>query len=354
VAFEYGGGRVAELDHLYTELNTVIPELAPPQWPELRAAIVRLVEGHVANLGTQYTLDWAYDCWQRAKDRPEQTDDEARRFLDDFMASARVSTLAEVRRSHILKWRKSLQDAGKLAPKSINQRLELVAAILRTGWRDAEMQPVDLQKINVPEPTDSPRSKWGKGHLLEASHALALPDEPEWARWLYVIALTTGTRIGEPVAARREWYDPLGFIDAPKSATKKRKYHVMPIIELIREPLERHVAALQPGEYLFPEAPRPGNPKLKISHEVSKWFSRFRERHGIPKVVHELRHTFKEAARASPIKKEIHDIITGHSPATEADKYGGAEPSELLAASEIICAKFLDAELVTAIKRLFI
>src|SRR5271163_4754298 len=147
VAFEYGGGRVAELDHLYTELNTVIPELAPPQWPELRAAIVRLVEGHVTNLGTQYTLDWAYDCWQRAKDRPEQTDDEARRYLDDFMASARVSTLAEVRRSHILKWRKSLQDAGKLAPRSINQRLELVAAILRTGWRDAEMQPVDLQKI---------------------------------------------------------------------------------------------------------------------------------------------------------------------------------------------------------------
>jgi integrase len=67
----------------------------------------------------------------------------------------------------------------------------------------------------------------------------ALADQPLWARWLFVIALTAGPRAGEPVAAKKDWYDPIGFIDVPKSATKKNKYHVIPLIEILREPLAR-------------------------------------------------------------------------------------------------------------------
>jgi|HubBroStandDraft_6_1064221.scaffolds.fasta_scaffold571391_2 hypothetical protein len=91
-----------------------------------------------------------------------------------------------------------------------------------------------------------------------------------------------------------------------------------------------------------------------MSHEVSKWFSRFHLKHKIPKVIHELRHTWIEAARESPIKKEIYEIISGHSPKTVSDKYGGAKPSELLKANEIVCAQFLDKapELVAGIRRL--
>ncbi len=179
----------------------------------------------------------------------------------------------------------------------------------------------------------------------------ALAAEPLWARWIFLIDLTAGTRLGEPCAARKEWYDPLGFIDVPRSATKKNKYHVMPLIEILREPFARYVATRPDGDWMF-DAPRPNNPKLKVSHEVSKWFSRFHKRHGITKVIHELRHTWKEAARVSPIKKEIHDIITGHAPATVSDKYGGAKPDELLKANEIVCQHFLDNELIAAIERL--
>jgi integrase len=55
-----------------------------------------------------------------------------------------------------------------------------------------------------------------------------------WGAWLYIIGLTTGSRIGEPIAARKEWYDPLGFIRVPAEFTKMKKPHVIPIIELIR------------------------------------------------------------------------------------------------------------------------
>lgn len=84
-----------------------------------------------------------------------------------------------------------------------------------------------------------------------------------------------------------------------------------------------------------------------MSHEVSKWFSRLHKKHEIPKVIHELRHTRIEAARESPIKKEIYEIPKKRYPTN-----GGAKPSELLVANEKICAHFLDAQMSEAIRRL--
>jgi integrase len=342
--------RKAKVQAIVTELDEMILS-SGQDWDRVKPGLFTVVKSYLDSLQTEHTIEWAFNRWTRAKDRPQQTVDEARRHLTDFTTCAHVRALAEVRRSHVLKWRDALQDADKLAPKSINQRLQLVSAILRQGWRDAEMPSVDLQRINVPVPVDSPRSAWEKEKLLQALNALA--DQPLWARWVYVIALTAGPRIGEALAAKKDWHDPLGFIDVPKSATKMNKYHVIPLIELIREPLARYVATRPDGAYLF-DAPRPGNTKLKVSHEVSKWFSRFWKQRGISNVVHELRHTWKEAARASPIKKEIHDIITGHAPGTIADKYGGAKPAELLKANEIVCQQFIDEEIAAAIKRLVV
>ena len=45
-------------------------------------------------------------------------------------------------------------DQREHKPKSINQRVQLVTAILRTGWRDAEMSQPDLKAITVPEPDE--------------------------------------------------------------------------------------------------------------------------------------------------------------------------------------------------------
>jgi hypothetical protein len=112
----------------------------PEKWEATRNEIVQVLQAHFANSATVRSIDWAFEQWLLGKDRPDQTQEDAKRYLDDFKACSHVRMLSAVRRGHVLSWRKALQDAGKLAPKSINQRLEIVSAILRTGWRDAEMQ----------------------------------------------------------------------------------------------------------------------------------------------------------------------------------------------------------------------
>jgi hypothetical protein len=113
-----------------------------------------------------------------------------------------------------------LGNARKLSNKSINHRLEIVSAILRTGWRDAEMPAPDLSKINLPENSGSSRGAWEKEELLKALGQL----EPRSGQaWLFVIGLTTSTRLGETVAAIKKWYNRNGFIEVPAPYTKMKK-----------------------------------------------------------------------------------------------------------------------------------
>ena len=335
-----------QTDDLVHEIKEILPWIK--DIAKARPGILEAIVQYISNLESEHTTDWAYTKWKNARERPDQTNSEARRHLEQFCSHAGVNILSDIRRVHILNWRDHLREAGRLQPKSINHHLELVSAILRQGWRDAEMVAPDLARTHLPEPFDTNREPWSRDDILRGLRAL---QPGSWSAWLFVIALTTGTRIGEPTAARKEWYDPNGFIRLPARFTKSRKRRVLPIIELIRPALEKRAFALTDGEYLF-DAPRPSNEKLKIAHETSKWFGRFFDRNGIDKVFHELRHTWKEAAQVSPIKKEIHDIISGHARVNLGDWYGGASPVELLAANETVCAGFLDGELRTEIGRL--
>jgi hypothetical protein len=46
------------------------------------------------------------------------------------------------------------------------------------------------------------------------------------------------------------------------------------------------------------------------------------------------------------------EIISGHAGTTVSDRYGGAKPSELMAANETVCKQFLDPEMTGAVRRL--
>jgi integrase len=228
--------------------------------------------------------------------------------------------------------------------------VQLVSAILRAGWRDAELAQPDLKAITLPEPDDSGRGAWTREEILIALNALP-PNS--WAAWTFLLALTTAVRLGEPVAAKVDWYDPSGFIHVlDRSATKAEKLHALPIIECLREPLARYVQKRPTHGYLF-DAPRPADPNVSISKVASQWFQRFCKRNQINRVFHELRDTWIEEARHSPVERDIWEIISGHSAATVSDRYGGKKPDVLLAANETICA-FLtsDAEIMNAVRRL--
>lgn len=316
-------------------------------WAEIQQALVGILRDYF-EIGSNPTIDWALQEWLKAKHRPRQTEDEARRYIEDFKKSARLRALTSIRRRHVTDWRDKLRQAGDLAPKSINHRLEIVSAILRAGWREAEISAPDLERVMVPEPVESGRTSWSRDELLKALQAL---EPRSWSAWVFVIALTTGTRLGEPVAAVKDWYDFPGCIRVRAEFTKMKKPHALPIIELIREPLVEHISRLPAGAYMF-DAPRPAKTDLKIGREASKWFSRFFDRHKIEKVFHELRHTWVQAARESPIKKEIYEIISGHARTIGSDAYGGAKPDELIAANQTICHKLLDPEMIIAVRRL--
>jgi integrase len=319
-------------------------------WPKTRNELVELLRNYRSHMADP-TIDWALQKWRVARNRPPQTEEDGERYIESFKRSAKVRLLAAVRRRHLTDWRDELKQDAALSATSINHRLEIVSAILRTGWRDAEISdPPDLSRINLQGSVTTDRGAWTRDEILIALRAL---EPHSWAAWVFVVALTTGTRLGEPVAARREWYDPMGCIHVPAPFTKMKKPHVLPIITLIQEPLVEHIAKVPAGQFMF-GAPRPSKPTLKLSHEASKWFSRFFGRKGvqIDRVFHELRHTWIEAARVSPIKKEVYEIISGHSARTISDRYGGAKPDELMAANEEVCKKFLDTEMTAAVHRL--
>lgn len=342
----------AEQDQFWNEeLKDLIPwSHEPDEWAKTRAEIADLLRNYRENRHRLDTLEWALQEWRKARNRPPQTQEDAERYLTEFKSSAKVSMLSAVRRRHVTDWREVLKRDNTLAPGSINHRLEIVSAILRHGWREAEIPDVpDLTRINVEEQRSSSRSAWTRDQLLKALGTL---EPHSWSAWVFIVGLTTGTRLGEPIAARREWYDSKGFIHVPAEYTKMKKPHCLPLIGLIRGPMARHAAALNTGEFLF-DAPRPAKPTLKIGHEASKWFGRFFDKHGIDKVFHEIRHTWINVARyESPVKKEIYEIISGHSPKTISDEYGGENPAALLKANERICRHFLDGEMREAVRRL--
>lgn len=336
--------------------------LAPDVWQRCRDGILSVVRQHVANVTGAapvapsngiHTLEWAFAQWKEGGqgDRATSTMSLARRHFDAFAKSSKLVMLADVRRSHVLTWRKELMDAGEHKPKSINQRLQLVTAILRTGWRDAEMSQPDLKAIMIPEPDDSGRGAWTREEILKV---LNLLKPGSWQAWVYLIGLTTSTRLGEPVAARRSWWNSkTGFIELrDRRLAKADKEHAMPIIECLREPFSRYVEGRTEEGFLF-DAPRPKTPDVPISNVASEAINRLFKKAGVDRVFHELRDTWIEEARHSDAKKELWEIISGHSKATVSDRYGGEKPEVLSQTNETIC-KFLtgDPEIMTAINRL--
>jgi len=303
-------------------------------------------------MGEPLTLEWAYGRWLRGGGRTAESVDIGRRHFNAFIEFTKLTMLDQVRRSHLVAWRDSLIDKGELAVNSINQRLQLVSAILRAGWRDAEMAEQNLKAIILPNQDDNDRGSWNREEILTALRSL---EPRSWSTWVYLIGLTTGVRIGEPMAARVDWFDPqTGMIEVrDRSYTKAHKLHCMPIIPCLREPLAACTAGRLPDAYLFGDAPRPSNPKLRVAHEASKWFGRFFAKHKIDRVFHELRDTWIEAAKHSPVERDIWEIISGHSAATVSDRYGGKKPDVLTAANEKVC-EFLtgDPDLKAAMLRL--
>lgn len=95
-----------------------------------------------------------------------------------------------------------------------------------------------------------------------------------------------------------------------------------------------YVAGLvEAGEtWLFPDLDHSN--KQGPGHEFSKWWGNWCDAHGLtdPGIVyHSWRHAWKRYARASVVKEEIHDVISGHKGTSIGRRYGAGVDVEPLA-----------------------
>lgn len=172
-----------------------------------------------------------------------------------------------------------------------------------------------------------------KGH--DGSHFRQRPGEmvvKDWKYWLPILSLWSGTRLNEWASAKTGDIRQIGedqFLDLrqrslamgdPTRVKNKGSRRLVPIHpKLIELGFLEYVDGLPEG-WLFPELHR--SEKRTASTIASNWLGQNRKLGGVSLNVHELRHTFKQAARSGGVSEEISDLLTGHANAATGRKYG--------------------------------
>ncbi|ODT85947.1 DUF6538 domain-containing protein [Phenylobacterium sp. SCN 70-31] len=163
--------------------------------------------------------------------------------------------------------------------------------------------------------------------------------------WLPILALFHGGRLSEMAAARLElfrcvkdeandniWFFDLTTLIRVKNDGSKRIVPLHPhMIELGW--LDYVQARREAGDrWLFPELNH--DSKYGAGHEFSKWWGNWCDKNGFPDRTithHSWRHTWKRRARQSPVKEEMHDVLSGHKGTTVSRGYGEGADIEPLA-----------------------
>jgi hypothetical protein len=161
--------------------------------------------------------------------------------------------------------------------------------------------------------------------------------------WLPILALFHGGRLTEIAAMpladfkSKEAEDgPVRYFDlTDRSVKTDLSERIVPLhphmIELgWLDYVENRRAA--GDQWLFPDLDHAN--KNGPGHEFSKWWGNWCNAHGLPDpglVYHSWRHTWKRRARQSPVKREMHDVISGHAGVAVADQYGKGADIEALA-----------------------
>ena len=120
---------------------------------------------------------------------------------------------------------------------------------------------------------------------------------------------------------------------------------------MLRGPFAAYLEGRSEG-FLF-NAPHPKDPSVPMSNVASKTINRFFRKNGINRASTTLRYLDRGSSALILVKREIWEIVSGHSKATVSDRYGGEKPEVLSRANEDVC-RFLtdDAEIKSAVLRL--
>lgn len=166
--------------------------------------------------------------------------------------------------------------------------------------------------------------------------------------WLPILSIWTGMRLEECGSLRRRdvyLEDGIDYIVVPIADTETKLHHRrIPISTGLRAlGFLDYALARSPEEFIFPElAHDPGGSKSSTRY-YTKWFGLWCDANSSGSVkinlpdknFHSFRHTWKRIARMSPVKEEIHDIISAHKGDAGVNPvargYGNAVPLQSLA-----------------------
>lgn len=154
--------------------------------------------------------------------------------------------------------------------------------------------------------------------------------------WLPLLAMYTGARLeelGQMLVAdvkndKGVWFiDMLNLVeDNPhhkyKNESSRRRVPIHN--KLIELGFLAYVEAMRKDSQtrLFPYLQSAGE---EVTANFSKWWGRYARKHGgfnSQKVFHSFRHATKDGFREAEIDPELRDILQGHAPVTEGEKYG--------------------------------
>jgi integrase len=185
--------------------------------------------------------------------------------------------------------------------------------------------------------------------ILQATLAYKDPKTP-WdraKRWVMWLCAYSGARAGEITQLRGSDIEQRGSFHVMKltpdaGTIKTGQARAVPIHEhIVAQGFLEMVSQVGKGPLFYDDkAPhRPGassdplNPRRSragnMRTDIGKWIRKIGVTHEELSPTHAWRHTFKQTAERVGISEKINDAITGHTPASEARKYGPPTPADM-------------------------
>lgn len=269
------------------------------------------------------------------------------------MPVRRKGALRDATLPELVEWMSNHPDNDTISAATVNKLLGAVQAVCVWGRdngliSDDQAWPDPFARMRLEEEEPS-REPWEISELrvlfsspVFTQHHRPIGGRGDAAYWLPLLALYTGARLGElaPLTAARVVNDEgTGHVSIVIAKDETRGVR-------LKTPAARRTIPVHPelhrlGFLVFVEERRkadgadaalfpllqPG-PRGGYAEGWSKWFGRYLRSIGIRnsnRVFHSLRHTFKDALRASVDSEELQDALLGHSGGGVGRSYGAKD-----------------------------
>jgi integrase len=284
--------------------------------------------------------------WARARVPTQNTVEEARRTVGQFIALNGDRVIGAYTVKHARAWCDLLQQNDTAHATKV-KRFREIATLFKFAWRhneeDMKENPFDRVRLERPKRAiAAKRPEWTLDQLRVWFISPIFteryrPRLGEIAYWAVPLGLFHGMRLGEIAQLDRSDLVERDGVwcllvrpseddedEQGKSAKTDTSVRTVPLHRRVIELGFLDYAATLTGSKLFPGV-RPDK-RGRWSGLVSDWFGKYRKRLGLRERwvdFHGLRATWKTAANGAGLLENVHDAITGHDNKSVGRMYGG-------------------------------